>query len=103
MSLYNAAAFLGKHRIWLWNENNLLRFAAPKGVIDAAAKKLLTQYRDSLATAIDKQKSARCLIAPCSKNQNSLWYVQQIAPESPAYNVAVSFQMKNGCTPDVFI
>src|SRR5258708_25188022 len=46
-------------------------------------------------------QSAQLGVFPLSFSQDSLWFVEQIAPGSPAYNMTVGWRLKESLAMDV--
>jgi amino acid adenylation domain-containing protein len=92
--------------IRLWMEGEALRFSAPKGVLDAALKGELTARKPEILQfllrasrgaaeappPIPLQPRDRPL--PLSFPQQRLWFIDQMDPGTPAYNLPVAVRVE---------
>jgi amino acid adenylation domain-containing protein len=74
--------------IRLWVENHSLRYKAPKGALTPELHKLLTEHRDNIIAYLDGESGRASDTYPLSYNQQFLWFLYHLAPQSSAYNVA---------------
>ncbi len=88
------------NQIELWVESSSLKFRAPKGALTPELQKLFRDNRDSLIAELTKPAQAVKARIPLSCNQQSLWFLHQMAPESPAYNVAAACQVLSPVNAD---
>jgi FkbH-like protein len=88
-----------RRQISLKLDGDLLRFTAPQGMMTAD---LLEQLKIHKQTFIDFYRSLAPTVSasfPLSHNQQSLWFIQQILPDSSGYNIG--FAVKIVSTMDV--
>lgn len=81
--------------IELWTEGGKLRFRAPKGVLTPDLRARLAEHKDELLAAVRERDSQHVKLLPLAHNQAGLWFIHQIAPESPAYNVAFTLRIRD--------
>jgi len=72
-------------------EGNNLKYRSPKGVLTENLKSLLRDNKDSIIEYLSKTKNKTGY--SLSYNQQSLWFMYLMHPESAAYNVASSFRV----------
>ena len=58
------------------------------------------QKRELLAQILKERANRSEEIHPLSFNQRSMWFLQQLAPESSAYNLAATFRIVSTVDPD---
>ncbi len=73
----------------LWNENGRLRYRAPNNEATSAVLEQLQEYKIEILNLLEEQPNL-LEVYPLSHGQQALWFLWQLAPESPAYNVAFS-------------
>lgn len=81
------------NRIMLRVENGCLKYRAPKGALTSELQKLFKDNTGGLIAELEKSEVPDITRIPLSYNQQSLWFLHQMAPESPAYNVAAACQV----------
>ncbi len=89
-----------ENRIALRVENGQLKYRAPKGALTSELQKLIKDNRDSLIAELDKSSVANKIQTPLSYNQQSLWFLHQTTPGSPAYNIAAACQVLSCISTD---
>ncbi|MEJ1929778.1 amino acid adenylation domain-containing protein, partial [Nostoc sp. NIES-2111] len=89
----------------VWVENNQLRFRAPKGAITPAIKQELTERKQEILSCLQEAKTENKLafepILPVDRNshlhlsfsQQRLWFLHQLEPDSPFYNVPMALRL----------
>ncbi len=75
--------------IEFWPDGDQLRYRGPRQVLTPS---LLSQVKQNKAEILKLLKQGNYIskVFPLSYPQRSLWYIYQSAPESPAYNTAMS-------------
>jgi len=76
----------------LWRERERLRLSAPPETLTPELKAQLQQHKPEIL-AFFQQANAACL-APVSFAQARLWFLHQLDPENPAYNLATSVRLQ---------
>ncbi|MGK7875560.1 MAG: amino acid adenylation domain-containing protein [Xenococcaceae cyanobacterium] len=71
----------------LWSENGRLRYRAPNNEATASILKQLKQDKIEILKLLQEQPNL-LEVYPLSCGQQALWLLWQLAPDSPAYNVA---------------
>jgi amino acid adenylation domain-containing protein len=79
---------LSEHGIKLWVEDRSLRYHAPKGALTPELRKLITEHKSSIMAHLDREAGKISDAYPLSHNQQFLWFLYHLAPQSSAYNVA---------------
>ncbi|OQY56578.1 MAG: hypothetical protein B6247_03280 [Candidatus Parabeggiatoa sp. nov. 2] len=82
MNLVNFLQELSAQKIELFVEDERLRYRAPKGVLTPSLLSKITQYKSEIIALLKAPK-----VYPLSSGQRALWFLYQLAPESPAYNI----------------
>ncbi|MCE7987529.1 MAG: amino acid adenylation domain-containing protein [Caldilinea sp. CFX5] len=105
MSAVELLTEANKCGIRLWLEGEHLRYSAPKGALSAPLRKQLTEQKAELI-ALLRQTAASPLHAPplrrvprngalpLSFAQQRLWFLNQIAPNNPFYNIAAAIPLE---------
>lgn len=81
-------SFVSQRGIKLWVEDGRLRYRAPKAVITPELRKLLTENKSSILAYLAGEFGGTSDTYPLSYNQQFLWFLYHLAPQSSAYNVA---------------
>jgi amino acid adenylation domain-containing protein len=94
--------------IRIWAENGRLRVSAPSGAMTPALQQLLGQRKAGLLAALNAvHESPPIPLAaiggayPASFSQERMWFLQQLAPDSPAYIVARAVKVVGVMDPEV--
>ena len=82
---------LKKCNIEIWIEEDKLKFKAPKGVLTSALKEQMSEHKAELIDLIKNGQVYNKQLL--SFNQQSIWFLHSLYPESPAYNVGLSFRV----------
>lgn len=91
---------LAEKNIDIWVENDKLKYKAPAGIFSDEIKSIVQSKKKELIETLrmvvfnDKEW-------PLSLNQQSLWFVNYVHPDTSAYNVAVSFYIKSHISNDI--
>ncbi len=91
MNLQKLLSDLRERDIRVWVENEQLKYRAPKGAMSAELKSLMAENKPALI-ALLKKSERESKDFPLSFNQQSLWFLHTMYPDSAAYNVALSFR-----------
>ena len=95
----------------LWVEDGSLRFRAPNGVIDAAQRREIAAHRDAILTLLDRQgRRTGRTITPLPANitptlsfaQRRFWFLDQLDPGSPLYNIGGAVRIKEAIDLEAF-
>ena len=81
---------LRTRNVHLWVESGSLRYRAPKGTITDEIRQTLVRNKKQIIAMLIKDKVVESEAQPLSYNQQSLWFMHQIAPDSCCYTVAAS-------------
>src|SRR5262245_36051546 len=102
---------LSARGVELWVEAGALRFRAPRNAIDDALRREIAENRDALisivggrgAPAGDKRIQPRPPAQEPSLSfaQTRLWYLDQLEPGSPRYNIGSSLRVRGPVDLDV--
>ncbi len=97
----NAVALLAEARrrgIELWADGDRLRYEAPEGVLTAELRKSLSDHREDLLSLLRGARAiplaSRDGNLPLSFAQERLWFMRELAPSSPFYNVPVRLHLR---------
>jgi amino acid adenylation domain-containing protein len=80
-------AVVAAQGVELWFEGDRLRFRSPKGALTAEQRAELSARKGEVLAHLRAQAALATTTCPLSFSQRSLWFVNQEAPESAAYNV----------------
>lgn len=86
-------AELSRLGITLWVEGERLKYRAPKGALSAETLALLTSNKAALVEHLRRLAADGESVHPLSHGQQALWFVSQLAPDSAAYNTALSLRI----------
>jgi amino acid adenylation domain-containing protein len=81
---------LARRNVELWFEGDALRWRAPKGELKEDDRTLLTSKKAEVIHMLKQSGLTQIETFPLAYGQRALWYINQSAPESAAYNVAFS-------------
>lgn len=88
MSILELIDELEKNDIELWLEGGKLRFRSPEGAMAPELRAALVENRDEVIDIVAHRARHKVEMHPTSYGQRALWFMHEMAPESPAYNVA---------------
>jgi amino acid adenylation domain-containing protein len=77
----------------LWAEGQRLRFRAPEGRPSPELRAALRAERAALVAALRAAGSREMTRGRLAENQRGLWFLQNLAPSSAAYNLAFSVRI----------
>ena len=88
--------------IKIWAEAGKLKFRAPEGVMNPDIKRDLKAHKAELLSLLEGQngRSEAITVAPrdqslpASMMQNRLWFLDQMTPGTPIYNIPLSFRLR---------
>src|SRR5438093_74778 len=98
-------AYLRSLDVQLWMDGDRLRCSAPRGVLTAELNEELKRRKEeivaSLRAAQQATQSRFVPIAPVARDQDltlsfaqqRLWFLEQLSPGSPAYNLAGTLRL----------
>ncbi len=107
-------ADLAQHGVQLWAEGDHLHFRAPSGALTPELRAALGQYRSQILAALRTGNgSIPSQVAPLvplpgprqefpiSLAQQRLWFIDQLEPGTPAYNVPVTLAIDGSLDADL--
>ena len=77
--------------VQFWLEGETLRCRAPKNVLTSALFKQIQQKKADLLLLLQRREQAKPY--PLSHGQRALWFIHQLAPENPAYNIMCTLRL----------
>lgn len=86
-------AMLSQAGIELWVEGDKLRFRAPKDALTPEYRDLLTQHKAEVIEILRERARSAVVYQPLSYSQQSMWFLNQSAPDSAAYHVAFTMRI----------
>ena len=84
---------LAEQGVELWFEGDRLRFRAPKGALTPEQRAEVGSRRAEVVAELRRQAAERPALCALSFSQRSLWFLNQQAPESSAYHVAMAMRV----------
>jgi len=88
---------LAERRIAFWTDGPDLRFRARKDTFDAELKRFVSQHKSELISLLHPHGETPVTVAPLSYGQRAQWFLQQLRPESAAYNIAFGLRFLQRC------
>jgi len=85
----------------LWVEGRRLRFRAPPDALSPELREALREERDRIVTLLRSEAASTRTIGAISANQQGLWLLSQLAPDSAAYHVAASLRLEGAVVPAI--
>ena len=83
----------------LWVEGRRLRFRAPPDALTPELREALREEREKIVTLLRSEAESTRTIGAISANQQGLWLLSQLAPDSAAYHVAASLRLEGAVVP----
>jgi amino acid adenylation domain-containing protein/FkbH-like protein len=77
-------------RVQLWIDSGNIRYKAPKGAMTEELRNTLVKYKTDIIEFLEDRKHVETKNHPLSYNQQSIWFMHQIAPESSCYTIAAA-------------
>ena len=101
---------LQSKNIKLWAEGDKLKFRAPEGAMTPEIIQDLKANKSELLNLLAGQngrsdtisKASREQNLPVSMVQNRLWFLDQMTPRTPIYNIPMRFHLEGALNVDVF-
>jgi TubC N-terminal docking domain/Condensation domain len=102
---------LRQHGVELWVEDGTrLRYSAPKGVINDDVLDELRKRKDEILALLQAEKAAavgrdiapvpRGGLMPLSFAQQRIWFLDELEPDNPFYNVALAKRIEGNINVD---
>ena len=91
---------LARRRVFLANDAGTLKYHAPEGAVDEQLKAMLRRFKGDLIKALDEHHGY-LLICPLSYNQQSLFFMHLLEPDSASYNVALTMKFLSPVNTDI--
>ena len=87
----------------LWAEQGRLKFKAPKGALTNDLRELIASNRNDIINLLETGISDGVTAFPLTYNQQSLWFLHRLSPQSPSYNVAASCRVLSEIDTDALL
>ena len=78
----------------LWVEGDRLRYRGEKDLLTADILSRLKDQKPEFMSLL-RERTQRSTLCPVSQGQAALWFLHQLAPESPAYNVGFAARIRS--------
>lgn|GEM_PF-887449 len=85
----------------LWVEGTRLRYRAPPGALTAELRQLLAGCREGIVALLRDEAKLDVSTGALAANQQGLWFLHRLAPESCAYNLAFATRVWGELDADV--
>ena len=101
----NLLARLHRHGVVTWVEGDRLRYRAPSGAIPVELRDELVQHKTEIIDFLQQATRSATPSQPAiarvprdqplllSSSQQRLWFLDRLIPNSPVYNIPVSFKL----------
>ena len=86
--------------ISLWVDSGVLKYRAPKGALTEDIRGELTKHKRRFIAMLSDKEVSSVETYPLSFNQQSLWFMNQIAPDSACYTVAATCRVVSSADID---
>ncbi|MEH2199895.1 amino acid adenylation domain-containing protein [Nostoc sp.] len=105
ITVFEFLSLLNSLDIKVWVENDQLRFRAPKGAMTPALKQELTERKQEILSFLQEVRTENKLafepILPVDRDghlqlsfsQQRLWFLYQLEPDSPFYNIPIALRL----------
>lgn len=94
MKIHELISFLGSHRVSLYSNGFGIQYNSEENIPDTVLDSI-NYYKSQIIHILNKQLNRKIVISPLSYNQQSLWFLYLLSPQSKAYNVAVPMQLNS--------
>jgi amino acid adenylation domain-containing protein len=94
MSLIESLKDLKANGVELWLEGDCLRYSVPQKVLTPQILDDLKQHEEAICAVLRKGNNALS-VYPLSHNQQALWFLQHLAPESATYNIGFAVGIRS--------
>lgn len=107
MILADFLAHLDSLNVKLWVEDDKLRFSAPKGAMTPDLRDTLAHYKPDIITLLKRPNispipsTPRQTDLPLSFAQQRLWFLHQLVPQNPAYNLPTVLHLTGKLNPSL--
>ena len=101
------------HGVELWAEDGRLRYSAPKGVLNDDVLNELKVHKEAIIDLLSAEKNAvasgstsitpipRDNHLPLSFAQQRIWFLDELEPDNPFYNVALAKRIRGTIDTDL--
>ena len=79
----------------LWTENGNLNYRIESGRLNKETLGALKNGKQKILDLLNSRHSDHIILFPLAENQKALWFLHELSPSSSAYNIALSFKIRN--------
>ncbi len=79
----------------LWTENGNLNYRIEVGRLNKETLGALKNGKQKILDLLNSHHSDQIILFPLAENQKALWFLHELSPSSSAYNIALSFKIRN--------